>query len=289
MNQPTNQPGISPLKILFMGRKASAASALNWLMAQGFDVVAVLTDDHLPGSPTAVVARTWNIPVLSLDELYARIQAGTIQFDLGISFVYWKIIKEPLISFPSCGVINFHPAPLPDYRGLAGYNLAILEGLDYWGVTAHYINAGIDTGPIIDVFKFSIDPDEETVVSLERTSQEFMLRLFKKTIRRVDEARGKLPTTPNTGGRSINRQEFNELRVVAPGDDVHRKIRAFWFPPYHGAVIEINGEEFTLVNNQILQEIAQTQSKLSSPDLITVESLSPAQRSALEKSGRLLT
>jgi methionyl-tRNA formyltransferase len=284
----SNDRQVAPLKILFMGRKASAAHALDWLMGQGFDVVGVLTDNHLPNSPTTRIARKWNIPVLSIGEVYERIQAGTLAFDLGISFVYWKILKEPLISFPRYGVINFHPAPLPDYRGLAGYNLAILEGLDHWGVTAHYINSGIDTGPIIDVFKFSIDPNEETVTTLERTSQDFMVRLFKKTVRRVDEARSRLETRENTGGRSINRQEFNEIRKVNDGDDVHRKIRAFWFPPYHGAFIEINGEEFTLVNDQVLQDIAKAYARASVLDELSVESLSPERRSGLEREGRLL-
>lgn len=243
------------MNILFMGRKRSAAQALEWTLAQGHSVVAVVTDNHMGGSKTAAVAEAHNLCLCSLEDVYRRISSQELEIDLAISFVFWRKIKPPLLDYPKLGIINFHPAPLPDYKGTAGYNLAILEGLDAWSVSAHYIDAGIDTGSIIDQFTFSIDPEEETVVSLEQKSQEFMLALYRKTIRRVARD-GILPATSNKGGRYVPRKEMESMKAIKPGDDVDRKIRAFWFPPYTGAYVEINGKRYTLVNDHILRSLA---------------------------------
>lgn len=244
------------MNVLFMGRKAAGAEALAWTLASGYNVVGVLTDSHLPGSPTTALAESHRLPLYTYEEAVAEVEAGRLSFDLGVSFVYWRILKEPLLSAASKGIINFHPAPLPEYKGTAGYNLAILDGLDEWGVTAHYVDAGIDTGEIIDVFRFAIDPEEETARSLERTSMEFLLKLYKKTVRRSADPE-RLPTTPNEGGRYITRKEMEAMKRIEPGDDVDRKIRAFWFPPYRGAYVEIDGKPYTLVNDQVLASLSE--------------------------------
>ena len=66
-----------------------------------------------------------------------------------------------------------------------------------------------------------------------------------------------LPRTPQGEGRYVTREEFEALRRVRPGDDVSRKLRAFWYPPYPGAVIEVNGRDLTLVDERLLAEAAQ--------------------------------
>ncbi len=244
------------MKVLFMGRKATAAEALRWTVAQGHEVVGVCTDSHLPGSPTAALARDLGLPLWSLEDVYAKAAEGALDVDVAVSVVFWRIIRSPLLGLPSRGIVNFHPAPLPAYKGTAGYNLAILDALDRWAVTAHYINEGVDTGPIIDAFDFSIDPEEETVVSLEAKSQSFLLALYKKTLRRLGAQAEPLPATPNEGGRYVSRTEMEALKKVQPGDDIDRKIRAFWFPPYRGAYVEIDGAAYTLVNDGLLHQLA---------------------------------
>ena len=53
--------------------------------------------------------------------------------------------------------LNFHPAPLPDIRGLGGYNVAILEDFAEWGVSAHFVDEEFDTGDLVRVDRFPID------------------------------------------------------------------------------------------------------------------------------------
>jgi len=239
-----------------MGRKAGGARALRWTYKQGYDIVAVVTDSHFPHSPTARVARELGLRLWSIDEAQEAASRDKPRLDLVVSFLYWRIIKQPLLSAPKLGVINFHPAPLPDYKGVGGYNLAILEGRSDWGVSAHYVDAGIDTGDIIEVRDFSIDPKSETAWSLERASSEELLALYKATLLRVGERNSLLSTTPNVGGRYLDRRSLEELKLINTGDDIDRKIRAFWFPPYSGAQVEIAGTRYTLISDAVLSELA---------------------------------
>lgn len=246
------------MRVLFMGRKQAAADSLEWLSSRGHSIVGVITDSHLEGSPTAAMARKLGLPLLTLEQALADIEEDRLHFDLGVSVVYWRILPQSFIDVAQLGVINFHPAPLPDWKGSAGYNVAILEGLSEWGISAHYVDAGIDTGPIIEVDRFPIDAEKETTQSLEATSMERTVEQFKRVIQRVETEAGLLSTTPNVGGVHISKKNMEEMKIVNPGDDIDRKIRAFWFPPYSGATVNVDGKPYTLVNQQILQALAES-------------------------------
>jgi methionyl-tRNA formyltransferase len=236
--------------------KRSAARALEWLAVEGADVVAIVA-----GEPDAytrddqrvdLVAERHGLPLVSDEELYA---SPPDDVDVVISFLFWKRIREPLLSLGRIGCLNFHPAPLPDMRGVGGYNVAVLEGMSEWGVSSHFVDADFDTGDIVEVERFPIDPDTSTAVSVDVDSQEHLYGLFQRVMRRV-LAGEELPRTPQGEGRYVSRDEFEELRRVRPGDDLHRKLRAFWYPPYPGAVVEVDGRELTLVDEQLLKELA---------------------------------
>lgn len=236
--------------------KRSAALGLDWLVAQGCDVVAVVTSapDRFTRDEQRVdlVARRHGLALVSEEELYA---APPADVDVVISFLYWRLIRPSLIALGSRGCLNFHPAPLPDFRGLGGYNVAILQGLREWGVSAHFVDDGFDTGDLIEVERFAFDRDTATAYSLDLQSQEHLLDLFKRTLGRL-LAGEELPRTPQGEGRYVTRDEFESLRRVRPGDDLERKLRAFWYPPHAGAVVEVDGRELTLVDERLLAETA---------------------------------
>jgi methionyl-tRNA formyltransferase len=245
------------VKVLFMGRKQVATDALKYLLSLPcVDVVGVLTDSHLDTSPTTDLANHEGLPLFTFDEALVEIKGGRLTYDLGLSMLYWRKLRDEFLITPRLGNINFHPAPLPKYKGTAGYNLAIMDELDEWAATAHYIDDDIDTGGILDLFRFSIFSRSETAQSLERKTQPFLLELFKKTLHRVLETNSQLEVTPNSAGRYTSRKEMEEMKEVRSGDDVNKKIRAFWFPPYHGANIKIDGQKFTLVDESLLQTLA---------------------------------
>jgi methionyl-tRNA formyltransferase len=250
------------VKALFMGKnKRSAARALDWLAGQGCEVGAVVAgepDDWTrPEQRLDLVAEDRGLRLASDEELYAEAEQGRLQdVDLVISFLFWKRIRSPLIELPRLGCLNLHPAPLPDMRGVGGYNVAILEGRSDWGVSCHFVDEDFDTGDLVAVDRFPIDPDRETAFSLDLLSQERLLALFQDVMNRV--LRGEeLPREPQGPGRYVTRAELEELRRVRPGDDVERKVRAFWYPPYPGATLEIDGKELTLVDDPLLGELAK--------------------------------
>jgi methionyl-tRNA formyltransferase len=237
--------------------KRSAARALDWLAVEGADVAAVVAGepDELTRDEQRVdlVAERHGLPLVSDEELYADPPDGV---DLVISFLYWKRIREPLLSLGGIGCLNFHPAPLPDMRGVGGYNVAVLEGLSEWGVSCHFVDEQLDTGDIVEVARFPIDPARSTALSVDLDSQEQLFELFQRLMRRV-LAGEELARTPQGEGRYVSREEFEGMRRVRPGDDLDRKLRAFWYPPYPGAVVDVDGRELTLVDETLLAEAAQ--------------------------------
>ncbi|MGI9238817.1 MAG: formyl transferase, partial [Woeseiaceae bacterium] len=136
-----------------------------------------------------------------------------------------------------------------------------------WAATAHYMDESIDTGGIIEIGEFPIDSDSETAQSLEYKCRPVLFGLFKKTVSKAKRAKDRLPVSHNKGGRYISRNQMEAMKHVQDGDDVDRKIRAFWFPPYDGALVEINGDKYTLVNRDILESLADSaSSSLFSPE-----------------------
>ena len=248
---------MNKIRILFMGRKNVAAKTLEWLLKQDrVEIVGVLTDSHLEGSPCAKVAKENGLNLYDVETALGLADSEKLQFDLGLSVLYWRKLRGALVNSPRLKTINFHPAPLPEYKGTAGYNLAIMNGLSEWSMTAHYIDEQIDTGDIIRLKSFPICKDTETAQSLENTSQHKLFELFVDVVSEVLKRNSLLKAKPNKGGLYISRAQMEEMKEIKEGDDVSRKIRAFWFPPYDGAYIKIAGKKYTLVDDLILSKLA---------------------------------
>ena len=246
------------MRVVFLGKhKRSAARALDWLVGAGADVVAVVAPkpDSLTREPQRLdlVAERHGLPLSSDSQLYDRPPENV---DVVVSFLFWKLIREPLLSLARIGCLNFHPAPLPDLRGLGGYNVAILEGMRKWGVSCHFVDESFDTGDLVEVERFRVDPDSATAFSLDLESQERLFGLFQRVMRTAI-AGGELPRTPQGPGRYVDAEEFERLRRVHPGDDLDRKLRAFWYPPYPGAQVEVDGRDLTLVDAWLLAQAAE--------------------------------
>jgi methionyl-tRNA formyltransferase len=245
------------MRAVFMGKhKRSTVRALGWLVEAGAEVVGVVAPEPDPLTHRAqrldLEAGRHGIPLVKDSELYERPPHGV---DVVVSFLFWKLIREPLLSLGRIGCLNFHPAPLPDFRGLGGLNVAILEGLQRWGVSCHFVDERFDAGDLAEVERFPIQ-EGHTAFSLDLETQERLLGLFKRVMQRALSGE-ELPRAPQGAGRYITREEFEALRLVRPGDDLERKLRAFWYPPYPGAVLEVDGRRLTLVDESLLVEVAE--------------------------------
>ena len=254
---------MSKKRVILLGRKAGAGKALSWLLKHNIEVPLVVVHPAEAGPESlAGVAKKHRIPVLrNSRQLYSMItkkDRRVRNIDLVISYLCAERIRDPLIKLGKLGCVNFHPAPLPDYKSRAGYSTAILDGRREYGVSTHYIDSEkFDDGPIITVVRFKMDASSDTAYSLEKKAQTRLFTLFEKTIPRLLKGK-RLPTTPNKGGLYLTLKELEQRKVVKLTDSpeiIDRKIRAFFFPPYTGATIDIGGKTYTLVNADVLQLI----------------------------------
>ena len=257
------------MKILFMGRRPHAVEALSWLLESGHEVVGVVcpsgTGDETPyWTPTVrEFAQDRGLPIISSNQIHrivrdSRPGDALFDIDLVVSFLYWRRIRSSITQAAKYGCINFHPAPLPEYKGLGGYNFAILEKQQEWGATAHYVDSGFDSGPIIEVKRFSFNWQVDTAFDLEMRTRPHMLSLFKDVVTRV-ETEGMLSTFANKGGRYYTREDMNQAKQIdidgLSKDEIELRSRAFWYPPFEGAHVIKDGVRFTIVTDEILASL----------------------------------
>ncbi len=163
------------MKILFMGTPDFAVPALKKL-ADTHTVVGVVTQPdkpkgrHMVLTPPAikVVAESLSIPVYQPTTL----KDGTffsvlneLTPDVIIVVAYGKILPKYILDFPRLGCINLHGSILPEYRGAAPMQRAIMQGRDVVGVTTMFMAEGLDTGDMLEVQTMTLtdDDDFETV------------------------------------------------------------------------------------------------------------------------------
>lgn len=215
---------------LMMKDKPICHLAYQWCKDNLFDVTLVAPD-------------SFHKSAIEYPELVAKIEKGFIP-DLVVSFLFDKKIKDPILSCPKLGCINFHPAPLPEYRGCAPYAAGIMDGVDIWGVTAHFMDKSIDTGDIIKVRRFEIDKESSTSATLSSKSHSKLIELFIEVMIMFKNG-SKIPRKPQGYGKYTSFQDFEKMREIKDVDDkmtIDRKARAFWCPPHEGAYYYVDGK-----------------------------------------------
>jgi methionyl-tRNA formyltransferase len=254
---------------VFLGKhKRSAVGALEHLVTTGWTVQAVVAPPDAGDATDAqrldLAAARHRLRLVDDADLYAAAaDPGITDLDLAavdvvLSFLYWKRIRRPLIELGSVGCLNFHPAPLPELRGLGGINVAIVEGWTEWGVSAHFVDDDFDTGDLVRVDRFPLDADRATALSLDLESQQRLLDLFRWTVDEISTG-ATLPRVAQGSGRYVDRDEFEALRRVAADDPPEltaRRMRAFWYPPHDGATVDVGGRTVTLVDEALLRDVA---------------------------------
>lgn len=243
------------IKVIFMAKETtSSVSALKYLCKKDFDIVAAVirsTDYKLKE-----ICDSNDILILSEEEIIENRTSNKYECDYLFSF-YWKKAKKETIEIPRYGSLNFHPGPLPEARG-SGYHVAILENWGYWGVTVHYMDEEFDTGDIIECQHFKIG-QEMVNADLVKYTHEQLFLLFKKTVDGILDGK-QLLGEKQQEGRYHSIKEIESKKIITKDDtrdEIERKIKAFWNPPYRGAQIEINGELYTVIDDTILQWISK--------------------------------
>lgn len=163
----------SSLRIVFMGTPEFAVGTLSALVEGGYNVVAVVTQPDKPvgrhGSvlqPSQVkqYALEHNIPVMQpvkmKDEAFLE-ELRSYNADLQV-VVAFRMLPEVVWAMPRFGTFNVHAALLPQYRGAAPINWAVINGETRTGVTAFFLDHDIDTGRVIMQKPFDV-PDDANV------------------------------------------------------------------------------------------------------------------------------
>lgn len=164
------------------------------------------------------------------------------------------ILPERVLSVPKRGAIQFHPSLLPRHRGRSALNWAIVQGETETGLTIFWVDAGIDTGPILLQERVPIDPDD-TVNSL------YFNRLFQPGVEALVRAtrlvaEGSALRIAQDEAQATYEPPMDRERAVIdwelPARDVYNLIRGCNRQP--GAWSTLRGQEVTLLDCQLVED-----------------------------------
>ena len=237
------------MRILFFGTPEFAAVSLKAIVHAGFDVVAVVTAPDKPAgrgqklkcSEVKEAALDLNIPVLQPTNLKSEDfaeQLTVINPDLGVVIAF-RMLPESVWSLPKLGTVNLHGSLLPDYRGAAPIQHAIINGETQTGVSTFFLKHEIDTGNIIDQAILSIG-ENENAGSLHDRMMLLGAEVMVNTISKINQFGAQTPSTPQSNlstkfAPKIHR-DFCELTNTLSTKDAFNKIRGL--SPYPGAWIQ---------------------------------------------------
>jgi methionyl-tRNA formyltransferase len=264
------------IRIVFMGTPMFAVHVLQRILSENFEVVAVVTVPDKPSgrgqklhsSAVKDFAVTRNIPVLQPEKLKAPEflkDLASFSADLFV-VVAFRMLPKEVWQMPKLGTFNLHASLLPDYRGAAPINWAIINGEEKTGVATFFIDKKIDTGDIIDCLETDIDSDE-TAGELHDRLAALGSELVVQTIRKI--ASGTVQTKPQPAEDSQKAApkltlENTRIDWKRPSKEIHNLVRGLHPFPKAWSI---------LVNNDAQMNAAILKTELTEQDI----SLEPGQ------------
>ena len=236
------------MRIVFFGTPAFAAFSLQKLMEKGKNIVAVVTapdkpagrGKHIQESEVKKTARALGLPVLQPEKLKADefvTQMRLLDADLGIVIAF-RMLPEIIWSLPKLGTFNLHASLLPEYRGAAPINHAIIQGESKTGVTTFFLKHEIDTGDILLQVPVEI-AESDNAGSLHDKLMVAGADLVIRTVDMIESGPVKLQPQILTGNEKTAPKIFRDFCRLSNADSVtcnHNKVRGL--SPYPAAWIE---------------------------------------------------
>ena len=237
-----------------MGTPDIAATCLKKILADGFDVVGVYTQPDRPKgrgmkmvfSPVKEVAIAQSIPVFQPENFREEEtveQLRALKPDVCAVVAYGRILPQKVLDVPTKGCVNIHASLLPQYRGSAPYQWAVLDGLAETGVTAQHMALKMDAGDIIDVAKTPIGENETAGELLDRLAV-LGADLLSSVLTRFEQG--------DVAGTAQNEDEVSFApmldKTMCPIDftktaqQVHNHVRGLH--PWPVATMELQGKKF---------------------------------------------
>ena len=255
------------MRVVFMGTPDIAATCLKKILADGFEVVGVYTQPDRPKgrgmkmvmSPTKEVALANDIPVFQPENFRADedVQAlRDLNPDVVAVVAYGRILPQRVLDIPTKGCVNIHASILPQYRGSAPYQWAVLDGMKETGVTAQHMVREMDAGDIIDVAKTPIGPDETAGELLDRLAV-LGADLLSRTLTAFAE--GTVTRTPqDPAGISFAPMLDKTMCPIdwnKTAQQVHDQVRGLH--PWPVATMELKGKKFKVHATKIVEGSGQ--------------------------------
>ena len=254
-------------RIIFMGTPAFAVASLSALLAAEMNVVAVVTAPDKPAgrgmkmqeSAVKQFALAHQLMVLQPDKLKAPEFLNAIQAlkpDLQI-VVAFRMLPEIIWSLPPMGTLNVHGSLLPQYRGAAPINWAIINGEKETGVTTFQLQHAIDTGAILLQDKIAIS-ENMTAGELHDTMMEVGANLLIKTVNGL--VNQSIQATPQEAVVDENLLKHapkifskdGEINWQHSVEAIHNLVRGL--APFPGATSKIDGKMVKLFSTYIQLE-----------------------------------
>ena len=251
------------MKIVFMGTPDFAVASLDALVDAGFDIVGVITAPDKPAGRGQTLKesavkqyakeKALNIlqPAKLKDEAFLS-QLRSLKADLQI-VVAFRMLPEVVWNMPPMGTINLHGSLLPQYRGAAPINWAIINGETQTGVTTFFLKHEIDTGDILFAEPVNIAPDE-TAGNIHDKLMEVGAELLVKTVQAIES--GDYQETPQD---EVMRTELRHapklfkdnclINWSRPAKEVYNLIRGL--SPYPTAFTHINQKTLKIFKAEI--------------------------------------
>jgi methionyl-tRNA formyltransferase len=167
------------MRVVFMGTPDIAATCLTKILNDGFEVVGVYCQPDRPkgrgmklvAPPVKEVALAHNIPVFQpenfRDDAVVE-ELAALKPDVCAVVAYGRILPQRVLDIPKKGCINIHASLLPQYRGSAPYQWAVLDGCKKTGVSAQYMALKMDAGDVIGAMETPIGENETAGELLDR-------------------------------------------------------------------------------------------------------------------------
>jgi len=261
------------LKIIFMGTPEFAVPSLEILVQNKFNVVAVITAPDKPrgrgqklaASPVKESALKHHIPVLQptnlkSPEFLEELKGYHANLQIVVAF---RMLPEVVWAMPLLGTFNLHASLLPQYRGAAPINWAIINGEKETGATTFFLKHEIDTGSVIFQEKETIHEDDDAGMLYERLMHKGAA-LVLKTVKAIEE--GNYPSLPQKETTKIKHapkifKETCEVNWNQPSEQIRNFVRGL--SPYPAAWTTLNGKVYKIF--RVLSPVAPDSYQDQSP------------------------
>jgi methionyl-tRNA formyltransferase len=246
----------SNLKIIFMGTPEFAVPSLEVLLQNQYTVAAVITAPDKPSgrglkltpSPVKELALKYNIPVLQplnlkSPEFIEELKSYQANLQIVVAF---RMLPEAVWNMPQIGTFNLHASLLPQYRGAAPINWAIINGETETGLTTFFLKHEIDTGNIIFQEPEPVYEHDNAGSLYERLMHKGA-SLVLKTVQAI--ATGDFPQIPQQTATTIKQapkifKETSQINWNQPTKKIYDFVRGL--SPYPTAWTVLNGKTYKI-------------------------------------------